>query len=115
MLVVLDANVIVKNPLLRGGKWDSASTAVNEGRLRLVVPESVRLEAVGVFERGHQQRIRDLNQLLKRSSADARAAAAALRSIYENEASTYATRLSSRLHSLGATVVDPPEVDTSPS
>jgi predicted nucleic acid-binding protein len=51
VLLVLDANVIVSNPMLRGVFWDTAAEAIAGGRLRVFIPRIALKEAIAVYGR----------------------------------------------------------------
>lgn len=108
MLVVVDANIVVKNPRLQGDKWDAARDAIRADRLRLVLPETARLEAVGAFHRAHETKILELKRILRRSSGRARDAAQGLQAVYQQEIDEYETILSSRLTELGIEIANVP-------
>lgn len=108
MLVVIDANIVVKNPLLRGDKWVAASDAIQADRLRLALPETARLEAVGAFRRSHETKLLELKRILRRSSNRAKKAAQALQAVYEQEIDEYETILGARLAQLGIEIASVP-------
>jgi predicted nucleic acid-binding protein len=82
MLVIIDANVVVKDPLLRERKWDAARAAIEATRLRLILPEIARLEAIGGYRRDQQKKISDVQKILRKSTGAARTAARALLDVY---------------------------------
>ena len=108
MLVIVDANIVVKNPLLRGDKWVAASDAIQADRLRLVLPETARLKAVGTFRRAHATKLLELKRILRRSSGRAKEAAKGLQAVYEHEIDEYETILNARLAELGIEIAEVP-------
>jgi hypothetical protein len=111
LLVIIDANVVVKDPLLREKKWDAAKTAIEALRLRLVLPEVARLEALGGHRRNHQQKIDGVKKILRKSTGAANSAARSLLEVYTNEIEQYEMQLNGRIAELGIELAPPPEAD----
>ncbi|MER7447852.1 PIN domain-containing protein [Microbacterium sp. NPDC097977] len=111
ILVIVDANILIQDPLMRERKWDAARSAINAGRLRLVLPEVARREAIGGFRRDHLDKIRQIRSVLRKSSANAKRAADALLQTYTDEVLAYESILDSRIEALGIEVVPLPDVD----
>ncbi|WP_141381296.1 hypothetical protein [Microbacterium lacticum] len=51
MLVILDANVIVSDPLLRGSIWPQLADAISGGRVEVLVPRLALEEAIAAYQR----------------------------------------------------------------
>lgn len=109
MLVVIDANVVMNDPLFRDHKWEVAKQAIAEERLRVLLPAVVRLEAIGGFQRSHRAKISAVNRELKKSSGRAKAAAKALLQVYAEELDGYEAILDARLDEIGVEVPGPPD------
>jgi hypothetical protein len=109
MLVVVDANVVMNNPLLRGHKWDVAKGAIEAGRLRLVLPEVARLEVIGGYRRHHEEKIRQVTSIVRKSTNRAREAAESLLRVYAMEIGEYEAVLNGRLRDIGFETPDPSE------
>ncbi len=109
MFVVIDTNVILRDPLLRDHKWQVAKHAVEGKRLQLVLPEVVRLEAIGGFRRSHDVKISAIKRELRKSSGRAKDAAKALLQVYAEEVDQYEAVLDARLREIGFQLAAPPE------
>ncbi|KQM59279.1 MULTISPECIES: PIN domain-containing protein [unclassified Agreia] len=101
MLVVVDANIIMKDPILRDRKWQVATTAIDAGRLRLVLPEVARLEVIGGYRRGHEEKMRQIKGVVRKSTNRAKDAAKALLQVYIDELTSYESILDRRLREIG--------------
>lgn len=110
MLVIVDANVIMKDPLLRDRKWDAAKVAIDAERLRLVLPEVARSEAVGGYRRNHEEKIRQVMGVIRKSTDRAKVAAQALLEVYADEVKAYESILNARLEDIGVEIPHPPEL-----
>ena len=62
MILFVDANAIVANPLLRGRQWDSIGDAAATGAVTLLVPELAITEAVARYRRTEGVRQRALRK-----------------------------------------------------
>ncbi len=111
ILVIVDANIVIQDPLLRDRKWDAAEGAIKAGRLRLVLPEVARREVIGGFHRNHDEKVRQIRAVLKKSSSKAKDAAAMLIQTYEAEKAGYESILDSRIQAIGIEVAPLPDVD----
>lgn len=109
MLVIIDANIIMKDALLRDRKWEIARNAIDAGRLRLVLPETARLEAIGGYRRDHEEKIREVKRIIRKSTSRAKAAAEALLQVYAEEVDIYESILNDRLREIGFDMPKPPE------
>lgn len=65
MILFVDANAIVANPLLRGRQWDSIGDAAASGALTLLVPELAITEAVARYRRTEGVRQRALKKEIR--------------------------------------------------
>lgn len=111
ILVIVDANILVQDPLMRDRKWEAAQAAIVAGRLRVVLPEVARREAIGGFRRNHDEKIRQVRAVLKKSSSSAKDAAAALLRIYEEEKAGYETILDACIQRIGIEVAPLADID----
>jgi hypothetical protein len=109
MLVVVDANIIMKDPILRDRKWQVAKAAIDADRLRLVFPEVARLEAIGGYRRDHEEKIRQITGVVRKSTNRAKKAAEALLHVYIDEVVSYGAILDRRLSEIGFEVPGLPE------
>lgn len=109
MLIVVDANIIIKDAILRDRKWKVAQDALNAGRLRLILPETARLEAIGGYRRDHEDKIQQVKRVLRKSTNRAKRAAEVLLQVYCEEVDTYEIMLNSRLREIGFEIPGPPE------
>lgn len=108
MLLVVDANVIIKDPMLRDRKWQAAHDAICANRLRLILPEVARLEAIGGYRRHHEEKIQQVKSVIRKSTTRAKNAASALLQAYTEEIVEYESLLETRLHEIGFEIWDPP-------
>lgn len=89
------------HPLLRDHKWQVAKHAIEGKRLQLVLPEVVRLEAIGGFRRPHEVKISTTSRELRKSSGWAKDAAKALLQVFSEEMDQYEAALDARLSEIG--------------
>lgn len=111
ILVIVDANILVEDPLLRDRKWDAAEAAISAGRLRLVLPEVARREAIGGFHRYHDEKIRQVRAVLRKSSSRAKSAAGSLIQTYDAEKAEYESILDARIQEIGIEVSPLADID----
>lgn len=111
MILAVDANAIVRRPLLAGAKWDAIGAAVAAGLVELVVPSTAVQEAAAVFDRQQKQRIRELRRFARKSSRLVQEALDAAINLIEQEVRSYPDALDGRLEELGAKVPNPPSID----
>ncbi|ROR80047.1 protein of unknown function [Plantibacter flavus] len=109
MLVIVDANIIVNDPLLRQRKWRVAQDEIASHRLRLVLPEVALLEAIGGYRRERTEKARQVRSIIRKSTQRAKGAAEELLNVYRDEANAYESILRARLREVGIEVVDPSE------
>ncbi|POH64403.1 hypothetical protein C3B61_13225 [Cryobacterium zongtaii] len=109
MLVVVDANIIMKDAILRDRKWEVAKDAIDANRLRLILPEIARLEAIGGYRRDHEEKIRQVKSLIRKSTNRAKDAAVALLQVYVDEIDAYESILDARLAEIGFETPEPPD------
>lgn len=107
MLVVVDTNILMKDWYLRDKKWDAASTAIGAGRVRLILPEVVRLEVIGGYRRHILEKVSQVRSVLRKSSSAAKRAAEGLLAVYQTEIDTYPNVLDERLAQLGFELLSP--------
>ncbi|MGX9349251.1 PIN domain-containing protein [Microbacterium sp. KNMS] len=108
---MVDTNILMEDPLLRDRKWNAAEAAISAGRLRLVLPELARREAIGGFQRSHDEKIRQVKAVLRKSSSRAKNAADALIQTYETEKAGYESILDARIQAMGIEVAPLPDID----
>ncbi|MGN7969309.1 PIN domain-containing protein [Microbacterium sp. 22296] len=111
MLVVVDANILMKDWFLRDRKWDAASAAIKAGRLRLVLPSVARLEVIGGYRRHVEDKVKQVASALRKSSPKARRAAEALLAVYTAEEQGYPAALDARLREVGFEIARPADED----
>lgn len=78
--------------------------------MRLVLPEVVRREAIGGFRRNHDEKIRQVRALLRKSSSRAKGAADALIQTYDDEKVEYPSVLDTRISEIGIELASLPDV-----
>lgn len=111
MLIVVDANIIISDPLLRNKKWTAARDAIRAERLRLILPEVARLESVAGFRRKREENIKQVKAVLRKSSLRAKEAAETLLMAYADESDEYEAKLDTRLRQIGFEVRYPTSHD----
>jgi predicted nucleic acid-binding protein len=109
VLVIVDANIIMKDTILRHRKWKSAQDAIAAERLRLILPEVARLEAIGGYRRDHEEKIRQVKSVIRKSTDRAKKAAEALLQVYAEEIDAYEAILDARLLEIGFEIPEPTE------
>ncbi|MDQ7877429.1 PIN domain-containing protein [Microbacterium sp. QXD-8] len=110
MLVILDANVIVSDPMLRGSIWPQLTDAISGGRVEVLLPRLALEEAIAAYRRLREAKAVEIQAAGRRASRGVqkhldRAVAAALR-----EAKRYPKRVRDALSEVGVTVLDAPQV-----
>lgn len=108
VLVILDANVIVSDPLLRGSIWPQLTDAISGGRVEVLLPRLALEEAVAAYRRLREAKAVEIQAVGRRASRDVqkhldRAVASA-----RKEAKKYPKLISSALEKVGVTVMDAP-------
>ena len=107
-LIVVDTNLIVRNPPLASEVWTSVSANMAGWNLKLLIPEIVFMEAVNVVSRGwrgHGQTVRSLKVAgLKK---DLHSIATKI----EEQAAGYEDFLRTRIGELGMSVYPLPSID----
>ncbi|WP_176491566.1 PIN domain-containing protein [Curtobacterium sp. 'Ferrero'] len=104
MILILDANVLVSNPMLRGAFWDNAAEAINGARLKIIVPRLAVDEAVAVYKRTRAATAVSIRKERRRASEAVRTHldAAADEALAEGE--RYEQTLHQRFAAVGVTV-----------
>lgn len=110
VLVILDANVIVSDPMLRGSIWPQLTDAISGGRVEVLLPRLALEEAIAAYRRLREAKAVEIQAAGRRASRGVqkhldRAVAAALR-----EAKRYPKRVRDALSEVGVTVLDAPQV-----
>ena len=111
MFLLLDANIIVANPLLRGRQWDAVADAVASEALDLYVPELAIDEAVARYRDGAASREREAKKALKNWPPRSRELIQQAIEASDTFAAEYESLLRTRLEQMGAEIVDYPEVE----
>lgn len=111
MFLLLDANVIVGNPLLRGRQWDAVVDAVASEALDLYVPELAVDEAVARYRDSATLREREAKKALKTWPPKSRDLIQDAVSASDTFAAEYESLLRTRLEQMGAEIVDYPDVE----
>lgn len=104
MILILDANVLVSNPMLLGAFWNNATEAIAGGRLQVIVPRLAADEAVAVYKRTRAATAVSIRKERRRASEAVRKhlEAAADEAIAEGE--RYKQKLHERFAAIGATI-----------
>jgi len=112
VILILDANVLVSNPMLLGAFWTNATEAIDGGRLRVIVPRLAVDEAVAVYKRTRAATAVSIRKERRRVSEAVRRhlEAAADEAIAEGE--RYERKWHERFTAMGVTVdLDVPPVE----
>jgi|TARA_Y100000114_G_scaffold149716_1_gene164230 hypothetical protein len=105
VFLLLDANVIVGNPLLRGRQWDAVADAVASEALDLYVPELAVDEAVARYRDSAALREREAKKALKTWPPRSRELVQEAINASESFAAEYESLLRARLEQMGAEIV----------
>ncbi|WP_188042261.1 PIN domain-containing protein [Microbacterium sp. ANT_H45B] len=110
MIVILDANVLVSDPLLRGSIWPQLTDAISGGRVEVLLPRLALEEAVATYRRRREAKAVEIQAVGRRASLEVqkhlgRAVASALK-----EAKKYPKLISKALEEVGVDVLDAPQV-----
>lgn len=111
MLLVIDANVIVANPLLRGAQWEAIARAVCTASLVVAVPELAIDEAVARYRENNSSQRRALRKQRHQWPGPARDALDAAIAASEKFADDYPRLLGERLAEMSAKILAYPEMN----
>ena len=110
VIVVLDANAIVSDPLLRNGVWSALREAISEGRVRVVVPKFAFDEAVEAYRRDHAVQELAIRKTIRRNSAAVREHLEAAAQQVTRESNEYKRVLSKAFKDAGVSIEKAPHV-----
>ena len=68
VLVILDANVIVSDPMLRGSIWPQLTDAIPGGRVEVLLPRIALEEAIAAYRRLRQAKAVEIQAVGRRAS-----------------------------------------------
>lgn len=111
MFLLLDANVMFANPLLRGRQWDSVADAVVSETLEVFVPLLAIEETVARIKDAAAARQRALKKDMRVWPAEARELLKQAIEASQRFADDYETQLRGRLRQMGAEIREYPNVD----
>jgi hypothetical protein len=109
VIVFLDANLLMQDPMFTGVMWQVVAHAPEEWQLRLVTSEVAIAEAAAGFGRNVTEEVAALDKLTKRwSRIDAQDDVEALRRALKEKTATYRSYLVDALLATGVEVLAPP-------
>lgn len=108
MIVILDANVIVSDPLLRGSIWPQLADAISGDRIEVLLPRLALEEAIATYQRLREAKAVEIQAVGRRASREVqkhleRAVASALK-----EGKRYPKLISKSLSAVGVTILETP-------
>lgn len=101
MLVLLDANAVVSDPLFRHTVWKSVAANIAAGAMRVVLPLLAFDEAVSSYTALRRKTASDIRAASKHSVSAAKVHIEKAAAITDDEADSYSDRLTARLAELG--------------
>ncbi|MEJ1088202.1 PIN domain-containing protein [Microbacterium sp. Mu-80] len=110
MIVILDANVLVSDPLLRGSIWPQLTDAISGGRVEVFLPRLAREEAVATYRRLREAKAVEIQAVDRRASLDVQKHLERAVATARKEAKKYPRLLSKALQEVGVTVLEAPQV-----
>jgi hypothetical protein len=108
VILIVDANVIVSNPFLRGSVWEQLAEAVPGQRLEVLIPRFALDEAIAVFARRRRAKSVEIQAVGRHASRAVRAHLDKARRAAERESAKYPKQLRKRLEAIGIAVIAPP-------
>lgn len=110
MIVIIDANVIVSNPHLRGSLWEQVSEAVAGGRLEVLMPQFAFNEAIAVYQRRRAAKKIEIQSSARHTSQAVGLILKQAQELVDREAEDYPDLLKETLRRAGVQLLDPPRV-----
>lgn len=110
VIVILDANVIVANPRLRGSFWDQATEAIAGKRMEVHLPRFAMEEAIAVFGRRRDAKSVEIRAIERHASKAVRALLEKAGKEVLREKKRYESELARRLAEIGVMIDAPPRV-----
>lgn len=108
MLVVLDANVIVADPMLRGAVWPQLADAISGGRVEVLLPALALEEAIAVYQRLRETKAVEIHAVGRKASRGVQAHLQRAMKAARKEARKYPKRIRRALTAIGVTTLDSP-------
>jgi hypothetical protein len=111
LVVVIDANVIVSDPLLKSATWEAIEDAQNAGRLRIMTPRLAVDEAIAAYARKRQTTSLEIKKISRRASRAVQAILLTAMEQASSEADRYPKLLKGALKQRGVELLRTPQVD----
>ncbi len=111
--MILDANVIVSDPLLRGSTWPQLADAISGGRVEVILPHLALDEAVAAYRRLREAKAVEIQAVGRRASQRVQKHLDRAVVSVRKEAKRYPKLLSAALAEVGVTLWDAPKVSHS--
>lgn len=108
MLVILDANVIVSDPLLRGSTWPQLADAISGKRVEVLLPRLALEEAISTYRRAREAKAVEIQAVGRRASRDVQKHLDQAVAVALKEAKTYPKLIVKALADIGVTLLDVP-------
>ncbi|UIN30639.1 PIN domain-containing protein [Microbacterium binotii] len=110
MIVILDANVIVANPLLRGSQWEQIAEAILGKRMEVLLPRFAMEEGVAVYQRRREAKKVEIKSASRHTSPGVRALLDQALQALDAEARDYPQRLDVALKRTGVQIYRTPGI-----
>ncbi|MGZ0069404.1 PIN domain-containing protein [Microbacterium sp. Yaish 1] len=110
MLLVLDANVIVADPMLRSAIWPQLADAVRGGRVEVLLPTLALEEAIATYRRLREAKAVEIQAVGRKASRDVQAHLERARKAALREGRKYPKRIRTALEAVGVSMIDAPRV-----
>jgi hypothetical protein len=110
VLVILDANVIVADPMLRGAVWPQLAEAIAGGRVEVLLPTLALEEAVAAYQRLREAKVIEIQAVARRASREVQVHLEKAKRAARKEARKYPKRARKALGEVGVTLLETPSV-----
>lgn len=110
VLLVLDANVIVADPMLRSAIWPQLADAVRGGRVEVLLPTLALEEAIAAYQRLREAKAVEIQAVGRKASRDVQAHLERAKKAALREGRKYPKRIRTALEAVGVSMIDAPQV-----
>ncbi|KRC52077.1 hypothetical protein ASE16_03195 [Leifsonia sp. Root227] len=111
LIIMIDANVLVSDPLLRDSTWESIKEAQQAGRIRVLTPRLAVDEAVATYQRKRQATALEIKKVSRYTSKNVKASLETAMEEARDEGARYPKHLKAALKARGVEVVPTPKVN----
>ena len=110
MIVIIDANVIVANPGLRGSKWEQIADAIAGKRLQVLLPRFAMDEAIAVYQRRRVAKKIEIRSAARHTSKQVQEILEQAALVLDHESQNYPKQLTKSLQRAGVEIHRAPRI-----